>query len=78
MMSLWLLSIGIRIIYTTNESVDQRRFLKSNALQNIEEADFVGKNSPQDRLFYETKCAAGKTCQKKCAVTQIFGLNTDG
>jgi len=39
-------------MYTTNDSVDQIRFLKSNAPQNIEEEDFEGKNSPQDRVFY--------------------------
>jgi len=29
-------------------------------------------------LFYETKCAAGKTYQTKCAAGQIFVLNPDG
>jgi len=29
-------------------------------------------------LFYEKKCAAGKTYQTKCAAGQIFVLNPDG
>ena len=35
------------------------------------------QNAPQAR-FVETKCAAGKIHQTKCAADQIFGLNSEG
>jgi len=42
------------------------------------ESFFFNKIAPQARLFYKTKCAAGKTYQTKCAVGQIFWLNPAG
>jgi len=44
----------------------------------IDKKMFYEKNAPQARFFDETKCAAGKTYQTKCATGQIFGLNPDG
>jgi len=36
------------------------------------------KRSAAGQIFYEIKCAAGKTYQQKCATGQIFGLSPHG
>jgi len=68
--SLWSLSIGVQIIFTTNELVDRIR--TSNQSQNDQEEDFLGKKCSAGQIFYGNKCATGKTYQIKCAAGQIF------
>ena len=38
----------------------------------IKKKIFNEKNAPQAKFFHETKCAAGKTYQKKYAAGQIL------
>jgi len=47
--SLWSFSIGVRIIFTTNELVDRRRNFKSNASRLNKK--IYEKNAPQARLM---------------------------
>jgi len=49
--SLLSLSVGVPIIYTTNELVDRKRIFKSNASQNDQEKNFCAKNVLQARSF---------------------------
>ena len=50
-LSLWLLSIGVQIIFTTNELVDRIRNLTWNASRMIKKRIFYEKNTPQVRFF---------------------------
>jgi len=66
--SLQSLSIGVRIICTTNKLVTRNRVrdLKSDVLKN----DLKKKSEekiPQTRFCYETKCEVDKTHPTKCA-----------
>jgi len=69
-MSLQSFSIGVGIVFTTNESVDIIRNFKSNASRF--KKNLYEKKCAAGKIFYETKCAAGKTYQIKCAAGQIF------
>jgi len=59
------LSIGDQIVFTTNELVDSIKIFKWNASPNDEEEDFLWKKCTTGQIFYETKCAAGKTSMIK-------------
>jgi len=76
--SLWSLSIGVQTIFTTKELVDRIRNLKWNASPNFLEEELLLKECAAGQIFYEIKCAAGKTYQTKCAAGQIFWLSPDG
>jgi len=67
-MSLLLLSIGVGIIFTTNELVHTTRNFKSNASR-FKQTNYE-KNAPQAKFL--TKCDAGKVYQTKCAAGQNF------
>jgi len=76
--SLWSLSIGVQIVFTTTKLVDRIRNLTWNAFPNDEEEDFLLKECAAYQIFYEIKCAAGKTYQTRCAAGRIFWLSPDG
>jgi len=75
--------MGVQIIFTTNKLVGRIRNPTSNAPQNDYEEDnfhfcfrkdvfFFNLKKFAARCFFETKCAAGRTNQTKCATGQIF------
>ena len=49
--SLWSLSIGVQIIFTTNKLVDRIKNLKLNASPKDLEEDFYEKSAPQARFL---------------------------
>jgi len=49
--SLWSFSIGVEIIFTTNELVNRIKNFKWNASPNDEEEFYDEKNAPQARFF---------------------------
>jgi len=53
--SLWSLSIGVEIIFTTNELVDRIRNLKWNVSQNDQEEDSLWKECAAGQILYEIK-----------------------
>jgi len=66
-MSLWSLSIGVGIIFTTNKLVDRRRNFESRFKQKHH-----WKKCAAGQNFHGTKCAAGKIYETKCAAGQNF------
>jgi len=76
--SLWSLSIGVQIIFTTNKLVDRAKDLKWNASPNAQEENFLWTECDAGQIFNEMKCASGKTYETKCAAGQIFWLSPHG
>jgi len=76
--SLWSLSIGAQIIFTTDNLVDRIKILEWNASPNDQEENFLWKECAAGQILKEMKCAAGKTYQTKCAAGWIFWLSPHG
>jgi len=65
LVSLRSLSIGVQIVFTTNELVERIKIFKWNASPNADGEDFLWKKCAAGQIIYETKCATGKTSMIK-------------
>jgi len=69
-MSLWSLSIGVGIIFTTNELVNRTRNFKSNASQFKQKK--YEKNPPQARFFMKPNAPQARFFKQNALQARIF------
>ena len=70
--SLWSLSIGVQIIFTTNEMVDRIKNLKWNASVNEWEEDFYQKNAPQARFLMKSNAPQARLIKQNAPQAGFF------
>jgi len=69
-MSLWSLSIGVGIIFTTNELVDRISNFKSNASR-FKQNNYE-KNAPQARIFMKQNTPQARFIKQNAPQARIF------
>jgi len=69
-MSLWSLSIGVGIIFTTNELVDRTRNFKSN-VSRFKQKKYE-KNTPQVRFFMKQNAQQSRFIKQNALQARIF------
>jgi hypothetical protein len=70
--SLWSLSIEVRIILTTNDRVDRIRYLKSTASQNDIKMNFYETMRRRPDFCMQQKCTAGETHNQNSPQDRFF------
>jgi len=68
--SLWSLSIGVRIIFTTNELLDRIRNFKSNAYRFKKQS--YKKNAPQARFLMKQNAPQARHMKQNAPQARIF------